>query len=74
MGLKQTLIVTFALSRIEIRQIFFRPFGPQFGLKIRGGGWFPRAPPLNPTLITTGLSDRINSIPVCNQYFKLVNN
>ena len=27
---------------------FFRPFGPQFGLKIRGGG--PPAPPLDPSL------------------------
>ena len=27
MALKQTLIVTFALSRIEIRQIFFGPSG-----------------------------------------------
>ena len=26
---------------------FFRPFGPHFGLKIRGGG---RAPPLDPPL------------------------
>ena len=31
---------------------FFRPFGPQFGLKIRGGGGVraPRAPPLDPPL------------------------
>ena len=53
---------------------FFRPFGPQFGLKIRGGGRFPRALPLDPPLITTGLSDRMKSISVCNQYFKLLNN
>ena len=26
---------------------FFQPFGPQFGLKIRGAG-VPRAPPLDP--------------------------
>ena len=25
----------------------FRPFGPQFGLKIRGGGWAIRDPPLD---------------------------
>ena len=29
---------------------FFRPFGPQFGLKIRGGRVAPRAPPLDPPL------------------------
>ena len=28
----------------------FRPFGPPFGLKIRGGGWAPRTPPLDPPL------------------------
>ena len=28
----------------------FRPFGPQFFLKIRGGGWAPRAPTLDPPL------------------------
>ena len=32
---------------------FFRPFGPQFHLKIRGvGGGPPRAPPLDPPLQT----------------------
>ena len=30
---------------------FFRPFEPQFGLKIRGG-WAPRAPSLDPPLAT----------------------
>ena len=30
---------------------FFRPFGPQFGLKIRRGGPSPRAPPLDPPLV-----------------------
>ena len=29
---------------------FFRAFGLQFGLKIRGGGWASRAPPLVPPL------------------------
>ena len=29
---------------------FFRPFGPQFSLKIRGGGVAPRGPPLDPPL------------------------
>ena len=29
---------------------FFGPFGLQFGLKIRGGGRAPRAPPLDPPL------------------------
>ena len=28
----------------------FRPFGPPCGLKIRGGGWAPRTPPLDPPL------------------------
>ena len=32
------------------RQNVFPPFGPQFGLKIRGG-WAPRAPSLDPPLI-----------------------
>ena len=32
---------------------FFRPFGPQFGLKIRagGGGRAPQAPPLDLSLV-----------------------
>ena len=35
-------------------KIFFGPFGPQFGVEIRGGGGAgPRAPPLNPPLLTT---------------------
>ena len=32
-----------------LKKIFFRPFGPQLGLKIRGGR-APRAPPLDPPL------------------------
>ena len=32
---------------------FFRPFGPQFGLKLEGGGAAPRAPPLDPPLDVT---------------------
>ena len=34
---------------------FFRPFGPQFGLKLEGGGGgaAPRAPPLDPPLDVT---------------------
>ena len=31
---------------------FFWPFGPQFGLKMGGGGLGPRAPPLGPPLNT----------------------
>ena len=27
-----------------VSKIFFRPFGPQFGLNIRGAAWAPRAP------------------------------
>ena len=44
---------------IEIRegsglpQKCFRPFGPQFGPKIRGGGGSHPAPPLDPPLITS---------------------
>ena len=30
---------------------FFPPFGPHFGLKIRGGGRAPQAPPLDPPLL-----------------------
>ena len=44
-------------KRVEgrLEKTFFRPFGPQFGLKMRGGGgWIPRAPPLDPPLITVG--------------------
>ena len=34
-----------------LKKIFFWPFGPQFGLKIRGGGGqATQAPPLNPPL------------------------
>ena len=33
-----------------VSKIFFGPFGPQFGLKMGGGGWAPRAPPLGPPL------------------------
>ena len=44
-------------KRVEgrLKKTFFRPFGPQFGLKMRGGGGgVPRAPPLDPPLITVG--------------------
>ena len=34
----------------------FFPVGPQFGLKVRGGGAGPRAPPLDPPLSADGLS------------------
>ena len=34
---------------------FCRPFGPQFGLKIRGEGRGPRAPPLDPPLSRNSL-------------------
>ena len=33
-----------------LQKNFFRPFGPQFDLRIRGGARVPRAPPLNPPL------------------------
>ena len=33
------------------RQNFFRPFGPQFGLKIKGKAWPPRSPTLDPPLL-----------------------
>ena len=33
-----------------LKEIVFRPFGPQFGLKI-GRGRAPQAPPLDPSLI-----------------------
>ena len=33
-----------------LKTIFFRPFGPQFGLKIRGGGRALWASPLDPPL------------------------
>ena len=34
-----------------VSKILFRPFRPQFGLKITGGGRPPRAPPLDPPLL-----------------------
>ena len=35
----------------SLQKSFFRPFGPQFGLKIEGGGGRARrAPPLDPPL------------------------
>ena len=37
-----------------LQKVFFRPFGPQFGLKIRGGARAPRAPPLDPPLVLSG--------------------
>ena len=34
-----------------VSKLFFQPFGPYFGLKIReGGSRAPRAPPLDPSL------------------------
>ena len=44
----------------EGKKTFFRPFGPHFGIKIRGGRAL-RAPPLDPPLIWTP-SDRASSI------------
>ena len=44
---------------------FFGPFGPQFGLKIRGGGADPRAPPLDPALNATHW---VNLFPVDNAF------
>ena len=34
----------------EVSKIFFKPFGPQFGLKISGGP-APQTPPLDPPLL-----------------------
>ena len=38
-----------------IKKNFFRPFGPQFGLKIRGGAGPPRPPPLDLPLNVYGI-------------------
>ena len=38
----------------RIQKKFFWPFGPQSGLKIRGGGQIPQAPPLDPSLAHFG--------------------
>ena len=38
-------------GRGGVQKIFFRLFGPQFGLKIREGGSAPLAPPLDPPLV-----------------------
>ena len=45
---------------------FFHPFGPQFGLKIRGGGGKPsQAPPLDPPLaILQAKSIRLEEINI----------
>ena len=32
----------------DLQKTFFWPFGPQFGLKLRGGGRAPWAPSLDP--------------------------
>ena len=46
---------------------FFRPFGPQFGLKIRGG----RRPPLDPPLKQTfNLFNNTNQTPVTEPLLK----
>ena len=37
-------------GRTQSQKKLFRRFGPQFGLKIRGGGQAPWAPPLDPPL------------------------
>ena len=37
--------------QISLKKNFSRPFEPQFGLKIRGGGAEPRAPPLDRPLV-----------------------
>ena len=42
--------------------IFFRSFGPQFGLKIRRRSRLPRAPPLEPPLPML-----IHVLPICKQ-------
>ena len=58
-------------KRVEgrLKKTFFRPFGPQFGLKMMGGGWVPRAPPLDPPLITVGQC----SVLLCGRRKKLQN-
>ena len=38
-----------------LKQKIFLPFGPQFGLKIMGGGWPPWAPPLDLPLETASI-------------------
>ena len=38
------------IDRRFLQEKIFRPFGLQFGLKIRGGAPTPRAPPLDPPL------------------------
>ena len=56
------------------RKVFFCPFGPQFGLKIRGGGWFPpRAPPLDPPLCQNNSPEivKIIHLKLCLMYLRL---
>ena len=40
--------------------IFFRPFGPQFGVKVRGAG--PLAPPLDPPLLTNEIDRNVRHL------------
>ena len=41
---------------VRSQKIFFRPLGPQFGLKIAGGPLGPRAAPLDPALLSNSRS------------------
>ena len=38
------------MRRAAVSKKFFRPFGPQFSLKIRGGEQGARVPPLDPPM------------------------
>ena len=45
-----------------LQKNFFRPFGPQFGLKIEEGGRAPRAPTLDPPLLLASLQLKIDHV------------
>ena len=40
---------------VPVSKNFFCPFGPQFGLRIMGGGEGPLGPPLDPLVYVKGL-------------------
>ena len=47
-------VMSFSLTSLPSYLPIFRPFGPQFDLKIKvggGGEWAPRAPPRDPPMI-----------------------
>ena len=53
-GMKDWAVGEGAGAGNGLSKCFFRPFGPQFGPKVRGGALAPRAPPLDLPLVYLG--------------------